>query len=758
MPVIVLFSNRVAHIIMSVFETLRKSCGDDIRQTMKKTEHSKRSITYISSGGGTVTGIPAQQHLGSGMNSPARHHRPAIVHVHGQNFSVDSAAYQQIIDRRKSFRTRGSLGPTVASAPSVEQEDYRTPKPSVCSIGKTGKSFDLGGATEPSASDSHNGLIKVSADFLRLNGSRQQFRSLLSRKKLGQMPPAYTQIDYSHDSVESNQPGIRGTNTHPAITVEDAGDTGTPGHKLSLTSSAALVDSQKSSLDTKSINENGGLQSVTFTTVGLCPPGAFLTAASGGGGAAHQPAFKRNNSRYGVPIDDSAVKMVYKIRSQRLNTRVRITDRCLITAMIGIILMVIDTEMSSQHIWGITKDHPISLLLRTFVVLSTVTLLIEIIHYHINEILLELVDCGADDFRVVLRTRRVVQFMAEFILCSLCPLPFTGTVEWSFIEASRFNFYNINPKGPYSEGYVVREVPVDVLLSLLMLSRVYLVGRFMVLHSKQFQDASTRTLAALNRIQVNFAFVMKTALDQQPILFLSLFLLIFWLITSWTFAQCERFGRLNEEPSILYTNALWFIAITFNGNGYGDIVPKTLAGKCIAVLVGISGAVISSILIAVISRKILLSQGQRNVNNFMNDSRLIQEHKHAAARVLQKTWHIYRCLQTNDTPDHLLRTHQRKFLDAIHQFRKIKNKIRVFNEDSSTSFQQMNRLMTEMHTSMQRLVCAQEEMRAQIEVLQRAMRNHFTHANATQVGRIEASPPTQHPSRVAFDPIIYDRQ
>ncbi|KAI1724507.1 calcium-activated SK potassium channel domain-containing protein [Ditylenchus destructor] len=652
---------------------------------MKCHEFSPHAILQ---GGGTVTGIPAQQHLGSGMNSPARHHRPAIVHVHGQNFSVDSTAYQQIIDRRKSFRTRGSLGPTVASAPSVEQEDYRTPKPSVCSIGKTGKSFDLGGATEPSASDSHNGLIKVSADFLRLNGSRQQFRSLLSRKKLGQMPPAYTQIDYSHDSVESNQPGIRGTNTHPAITVEDAGDTGTPGHKLSLTSSAALVDSQKSSLDTKSINENGGLQSVTFTTVGLCPPGAFLTAASGGGGGApqHQPAFKRNNSRYGVPIDDSAVKMVYKIRSQRLNTRVRITDRCLITAMIGIILMVIDTEMSSQHIWGITKDHPISLLLRTFVVLSTVTLLIEIIHYHINEILLELVDCGADDFRVVLRTRRIVQFMAEFILCSLCPLPFTGTVEWSFIEASRFNFYNINSKGPHSEGYIVREVPVDVLLSLLMLSRVYLVGRFMVLH------------------------------NQQPILFLSLFLLIFWLITSWTFAQCERFGRINEEPSILYTNALWFIAITFNGNGYGDIVPKTLAGKCIAVL----------------------------------------EHKHAAARVLQKTWHIYRCLQTNDTPDHLLRTHQRKFLDAIHQFRKIKNKIRVFNEDSSTSFQQMNRLMTEMHTSMQRLVCAQEEMRAQIEVLQRAMRNHFTHANATQVGRIEASPPTQ--SRVAFDPIICDRQ
>ena len=47
-------------------------------------------------------------------------------------------------------------------------------------------------------------ILQVSADFLRLNGSRQQFRNLLSaRKKLGQMPPAYTRIDYSHDSIES---------------------------------------------------------------------------------------------------------------------------------------------------------------------------------------------------------------------------------------------------------------------------------------------------------------------------------------------------------------------------------------------------------------------------------------------------------------------------------------------------------------------------------------------------------------------------
>lgn len=47
-----------------------------------------------------------------------------------------------------------------------------------------------------------------------------------------------------------------------------------------------------------------------------------------------------------------------------------------------------------------------------------------------------------------------------------------------------------------------------------------------------------------------------------------------------------RFGR-DEEPSILYMNAMWFIAITAMQNGYGDIVPKTFFGRIIAIIVGV---------------------------------------------------------------------------------------------------------------------------------------------------------------------------
>lgn len=53
-------------------------------------------------------------------------------------------------------------------------------------------------------------------------------------------------------------------------------------------------------------------------------------------------------------------------------------------------------------------------------------------------------------------------------------------------------------------------------------------------------------------------------------------------------------------------------------------------------------------------------------------------------------------------------------------------------------------LMLDMHANMLKLVAAQEEMRTQIEVMQRAMRNHFSHANAavTITPAAEAPRPT----------------
>uniref|UniRef100_A0A0M3HL50 Ovule protein n=1 Tax=Ascaris lumbricoides TaxID=6252 RepID=A0A0M3HL50_ASCLU len=76
---------------------------------------------------------------------------------------------------------------------------------------------------------------------------------------------------------------------------------------------------------------------------------------------------------------------------------------------------------------------------------------------------------------------RISQFISEIVLCSICPLPGTGHLYWTFMESSRIHRHITS-----------KEVPLDVVLSLLMLGRVYLIGRFMVLHSKQFQVCGTK--------------------------------------------------------------------------------------------------------------------------------------------------------------------------------------------------------------------------------------------------------------------------
>jgi hypothetical protein len=98
------------------------------------------------------------------------------------------------------------------------------------------------------------------------------------------------------------------------------------------------------------------------------------------------------------------------------------------------------------------------------------------------------------------------------------------------------------------------------------------------------------------------------------------------------------------------------------------------------------GAGVSSALIAVISRKLELSRAEKHVNNFMADSKLTNQRKNAAASVLQHTWYfifvytsqplfrfIHKYQRTSSKGDDLkLRQHQRRFLNAINEFRRIK--------------------------------------------------------------------------------------
>ncbi|XP_055911363.1 small conductance calcium-activated potassium channel protein isoform X3 [Eupeodes corollae] len=357
-------------------------------------------------------------------------------------------------------------------------------------------------------------------------------------------------------------------------------------------------------------------------------------------------------------------------RKALFEKRKRISDYALVMGMFGIVVMVIENELSSADIY--TKASFYSTALKTLISVSTVILLGLIIAYHALEVQVRLfmIDNCADDWRIAMTWQRISQIGLELFICAVHPIPGEYYFMWTTKLANK------------NKSIDTKVVPYDVALSLPMFLRLYLICRVMLLHSKLFTDASSRSIGALNRINFNTRFVLKTLMTICPGTVLLVFMVSLWIIASWTLRQCERF---HDEEHANLLNAMWLIAITFLSVGFGDIVPNTYCGRGVAVITGIMGAGCTALLVAVVSRKLELTRAEKHVHNFMMDTQLTKRLKNAAANVLRETWLIYKHtrLVKRVNPGRV-RTHQRKFLLAIYALRKVKMDQRKLMDNANT--------------------------------------------------------------------------
>ncbi|XP_065809969.1 small conductance calcium-activated potassium channel protein 1a isoform X1 [Labrus bergylta] len=360
----------------------------------------------------------------------------------------------------------------------------------------------------------------------------------------------------------------------------------------------------------------------------------------------------------------------YKLGHRRalFEKRKRLSDYALIFGMFGIVVMVTETELS----WGVyTKESSYSFALKCLISLSTVILLGLIIMYHAREIQLFMVDNGADDWRIAMTYERIFFIVLELLVCAIHPIPGQYVFTWT----ARLAF-------TYTPS--VADADVDIILSIPMFLRLYLIGRVMLLHSKLFTDASSRSIGALNKINFNTRFVMKTLMTICPGTVLLVFSISSWIIAAWTVRVCERYHDKQGVTSN-FLGAMWLISITFLSIGYGDMVPNTYCGKGVCLLTGIMGAGCTALVVAVVARKLELTKAEKHVHNFMMDTQLCKRVKNTAANVLRETWLIYKHTKLVKKIDHAkVRKHQRKFLQAIHQLRSVKMEQRKLNDQANT--------------------------------------------------------------------------
>nr|XP_040027138.1 small conductance calcium-activated potassium channel protein 1a isoform X1 [Gasterosteus aculeatus aculeatus] len=354
--------------------------------------------------------------------------------------------------------------------------------------------------------------------------------------------------------------------------------------------------------------------------------------------------------------------------------RKRLSDYALIFGMFGIVVMVTETELS----WGVyTKESSYSFALKCLISLSTVILLGLIIMYHAREIQLFMVDNGADDWRIAMTYERIFFIVLELLVCAIHPIPGQYVFTWT----ARLAF-------TYTPS--VADADVDIILSIPMFLRLYLIGRVMLLHSKLFTDASSRSIGALNKINFNTRFVMKTLMTICPGTVLLVFSISSWIIAAWTVRVCERDTMYHDKQEVTsnFLGAMWLISITFLSIGYGDMVPHTYCGKGVCLLTGIMGAGCTALVVAVVARKLELTKAEKHVHNFMMDTQLCKRVKNTAANVLRETWLIYKHTKLVKKIDHAkVRKHQRKFLQAIHQaqkLRSVKMEQRKLNDQANT--------------------------------------------------------------------------
>ena len=158
---------------------------------------------------------------------------------------------------------------------------------------------------------------------------------------------------------------------------------------------------------------------------------------------------------------------------------------------------------------------------------------------------------------------------------------------------------------------------INSMVSLLVIVKLFFVMRIINETSRWTSDTSKLICRKYN-VRTGVAFAIKCEFKERPFILLSIIFLLVLTITSFILRTFEFGVKLDTDTTFIGNNSLQnllncfhFISFSMTTVGYGDIVPHSILGRCIAIISCIIGNLIIGLIIASLAVISEFTNGER---------------------------------------------------------------------------------------------------------------------------------------------------
>ena len=412
-------------------------------------------------------------------------------------------------------------------------------------------------------------------------------------------------------------------------------------------------------------------------------------------------------------IDSKNLGFRLRRRKELIGRRTRACDIACFLAILGIVIVIIDTELQFGGIF--TIKTPASIYLRAVTSVSTIGLLASIVAYHAIGIHIRIVSQGHTSWKLALDWKDIAKLAAELSVCAIHPLPFStvASIPMNVSDVSELHLIN------------TLRFPLNSMFTVLMFLRIYLLGRYLVVHSDLFCDTTVQSLGAMSNVNINAQFVFKALMQSMPGMCLFIIMGTTLFVNSYSLRLCEYY-TLTDHHDTFFMQALWMTCVTFLTLGYGDIVPRTTCGRVLAIGTGLMGVGIMALCVAVLSRKLEQSRGEKYVHTFVQQIRMDKHYKNAAAKVITQAMTMWRLrrhgISQND--DQMIK-HKRKLNRAVKDMNRSQYMKTQFL-DFLVGPVEINKNVNEVYDLMETMKDEQETFKTRISNMEHMMQTMHT--------------------------------